>query len=247
MLIDVHAHLWQGRYQENKREILKVAEAYGIDRIHISSLGGYYPQEAEIQELNGATAQFMREQPHLISGYCYVNPRLKDSLATLRRGIEDQHMSGMKLWVATFCDDPLTFPLVEQCIRYRVPILIHSFYKAIDQLEFESLGVNVANLARRYPEAKIIMAHLGANCYTELKPVAELPNVLADISGSLFRRDEVDYAARLLGARRILFGTDIPGANFLVSYGQVAESSLTPAEKEMVFSQNAQRLFDPTA
>ncbi len=74
-------------------------------------------------------------------------PATPTALDVLRHGVEDCGMSGMKLWVATFCDDPLVFPLVEQCIRYRVPVLIHTFYKQVGQLPYESLGGNVAALA----------------------------------------------------------------------------------------------------
>lgn len=245
MLIDAHAHLWKGSYGKNKDAILRLAEAYHVDRTYVSALAeDFYPTGDDIEELNGETAAFIREHPDLISGYCYVNPRLESALTSLRRGIESQGMSGMKLWVATFCDDPLVFPLVEQCISYRVPILIHTFYKTVGQLKYESLGANVAGLARRYPEAKIIMAHLGANCYTELKPVIEYKNVSFDISGSLYRRDELDYAVRLLGADRILFGTDSPGVNFLVSRGQVEEADLTNEQRNLIYYKNALKIFD---
>ncbi|HBN06478.1 MAG TPA: hypothetical protein DD434_11930 [Bacteroidales bacterium] len=244
MLVDVHAHLWKGSYEENKKTILRLAEKYHVNRFYISSLGSLYPDKEEIAELNGATCAFIKEHPELISGYCYVNPSLENSLETLRRGIEDQGMSGMKLWVATFCDDPRVYPLAEKCIQYGIPILIHSFYKAVHQLKYESLGENVARLAARYPEAKILMAHLGANCYTQLKPVRYLKNVSVDISGSLYRKGEVDYAVKMLGVRRGLFGSDAPEANFLVSCGQVEESCLSEREKALIYGGNAVRLFD---
>lgn len=244
MLIDMHVHLWKADYDGYRRDVMAAVEAYHIDRIYVSSLGGYYPDENEIDELNGVTAKFMHDEPQLVRGYCYINPTLKNCVSTLSKGIEEQHMSGMKLWVATFCDDPRVFPLVEKCISYNVPILIHAFYKAVDQMEFETLGENVANLAKRYPEAKIIMAHMGANVYNQIKPIQDLPNVSVDISDSLFRRDEVDYAKKKLGSKRILFGTDMPGANFLDSLGQIEEAELTAEEREDIYYKNALRLFE---
>ena len=152
-------------------------------------------------------------------------------------------MSGMKLWVATFCDDPLVFPLVEQCAGYGVPVLIHTFYKEVGQLPYESLGSNVAALAARYPEARLIMAHMGANCLRELKPVRPYGNVSVDTSGSISHRDDVDYAKKLLGAERIVFGTDMPLISFLLNYGQIEEADLTKEEKELIFAKNALRLL----
>lgn len=243
MLIDIHAHLWAGNFENGKKEILKASESYNITKVYVSSLGALIPSEDEIELLNNETCKFIKEQPKLIGGFCYVNPNHKNCLEVLKKGIEEQEMSGMKLWVSTFCDDPKVFPLVEKCIDYKIPILVHAFHKAINQLNFESVGINVANLASRYPEAKILMAHLGANCHRELKPIEDLKNVWVDFSGSIYRRDDLDYTKKLLGADRILFGTDMPGASFLVNYGQVLEADFTPEERDLVFYGNALKLL----
>ena len=111
---------------------------------------------------------------------------------------------GVKLWMASLCDDPRVFPVVEQCIEYRAPILIHSFHKAVGQLPFETTGEHVANLARRYPQARILMAHLGGNAYHGLPAIRDCPNVWTDICSSIFRGDSLSYALELLGEDRIL-------------------------------------------
>jgi predicted TIM-barrel fold metal-dependent hydrolase len=243
MLIDIHAHIWKGAYDENKCEILKACELYNISKVYISGLYSYYPDEDEISELNLEVCKFMKEQPSLIGGFCYVNPLHRNCLDALRKGIEEYNMSGMKLWVATFCDHPSVYPLVEKCIDYKIPVLIHSFHKAVGQLEFESVGPNVANLARLYPEAKIIMAHLGGNCYHGIKSIRNYKNVRVDISGSIFRRDDIDYTVKQIGAGRILFGTDMNGS-FLLNYGLIEEAALTAGEKDMIFYKNALNLLD---
>jgi predicted TIM-barrel fold metal-dependent hydrolase len=172
-----------------------------------------------------------------------VNPRLKSAGHELKRCIEEFDMKGMKLWVSTFCDDPLVFPLVEQCALYDIPVLVHAFYKATGQLPYESLGENVANLAKRYPTVRFIMAHLGANSYRELKPIRRCKNVWADYSGTLFRRDELDYAKSIIGADRLLFGTDMDLAPLLLKLGQLDDSQFSQAEKDKVLYQNALQVF----
>jgi predicted TIM-barrel fold metal-dependent hydrolase len=209
----------------------------------VSGLKSHYPDETEIEALNADVHRFMKEQPGLVEGYCYVNPTHANALDVLKNGIENYGMSGMKLWVATFCDDPRVFPLVEQCIEYNIPILIHSFHKAVGQLTYETTGVHVANLARRYPQAKLLMAHFGGNAYHGVKAVRDYPNVYLDFSGTFFRRDEVDYGVKQVGAERIIFGSDMP-ITYLVNYGQVEEADLTPEERELIYCKNAQRLFD---
>jgi len=244
VIIDVHAHLWAHRVEQDKRELLRASERYGITKIYVSGLEAEYPTEAEIATYNGFVGQFKKEHPALIDCYCYVNPRHTGSLDTLRRWIEQDGFAGMKLWIATLCDDPLVYPLVEQCIAYNAPILLHAFQKSNGQYPHESTGVHVARLAARYPEAKILMAHLGGNCYHGIKAIRSYPNVWVDFSGTLFNRDEIDYTKKQIGARRILFGTDMPGP-FLVNQGLVEEADLTDDEREDIFYRNALRLFDP--
>lgn len=243
MIIDVHTHIWDGDYDGSTRQLLKACESFGISKIHVSGLKSHYPDEREIETMNALVHRFMQEEPGLVEGYCYVNPAHANAADVLKKGIEQYGMSGMKLWVATFCDDPRVFPLVELCIGYNVPILIHSFYKTVGQLEHETTGVHVARLAERYPEAKLLMAHFGGNCYHGVKAVRDYPNVWLDFSGSPFRRDDVDYAVEQVGAERIVFGSDMP-ITYLVNWGQVEEADLTAEQKALIYYKNALKLFD---
>lgn len=246
MIMDMHAHLWEGQFEKNKKQIMTVCQNYNLSKVFVSSLQDSVerPPEDEITRLNNATSQFMREEPSTIRGWCYVNPANKNALSVLRHGIEDQGMSGMKLWIATFCDDPLVYPLAEYCAEHQVPILIHTFYKAVGQLQYESLGANVANLARRYPELKIQMAHYGASCVREIKPIVPYKNVWVDTSGSIYHRDDIDYIKKMIGSSRIIFGTDMPFISYLLNYGQIMEADLTAEEREAVFSGNALHMLE---
>lgn len=243
MIIDAHTHIWGGDYDGSVRVLLRACDMFGISRLHVSGLKSHDPDEAEVAALNKDVYRFMNEQPGLVEGYCYVNPAHSNAVDVLKRGIEQYGMSGMKLWVATFCDDPRVFPLVELCIEANIPILIHSFHKAVGQLPFETTGVHVADLANRYPQAKLLMAHFGGNCYHGLKAVRDCPNVWHDFSGSPFRRDDLDYAVEQVGAERIVFGSDMP-ITYVVNYGQVEEAELTSEQRERIYYKNALELFD---
>ncbi|PYI55833.1 amidohydrolase family protein [Paenibacillus flagellatus] len=243
MVIDMHTHVWGGRYDLHTKQLIDNCERYGIAKIIVSGIARQYPNEEEIAGHNADVVRFKRERPDLVEGYVYVNPRNADAEDVLRRGIEDDGMIGLKLWIATYGDDPLVYPLVERCIGYGVPILLHAFHKAVNQLQDETTGVHVARLARRYPEAKLIMAHFGGNVYHGIKAVRDCPNVWTDYSGSLFGRDELDYAVGQIGAERIVFGSDMPGCSFLTNYAQLQEAELTERQREDIAYNNAARLF----
>lgn len=244
MITDVHAHLMMGNVENCRKALLQTAQRYGVTRYYVSTLdSSLYPNEEAIDADNQATADFMKDEPERIRGYVYVNPRNTNALSVLRRGVEEQSMSGLKLWVATLCDDPLVNPLVEQMIAYDKPVLIHTFVKAFDQLESESTVSHVINLARRYPEAKLIMAHLGGEAFHSIRAVAKYKNVWIDHSGSLVGSYDLEHTVRLVGADRVLLGTDMTPIAFPSSYGQVLEADLTGEEREKILWKNAAALF----
>jgi predicted TIM-barrel fold metal-dependent hydrolase len=243
MVTDVHAHLMLGGVAKHKQDLLKTAERYGTSRFYISTIdGAEFPNEELIDKDNKATADFVKEQPGLIKGYVYVNPRNANAMDVLRKGIEEQDMSGLKMWIATYANDPLNFPIIEKMIEYNKPILFHTFVKAVGQLQCETTSYHIGKLAERYPEAKIIMAHLGGEPYHAIRNVAKYPNVFIDHSGTLVGSNDLEHTVKLVGVDRVLFGTDMPIA-YASSYGQVLEADLTEEEREKIFWKNTAELF----
>lgn len=243
MVTDVHAHVMLHGVEEDKIKLLRTAERYGVSRYYISTIdGAEVPDEATIDLDNKVTADFVKEQPGLIKGYVYVNPRNANAMDVLRKGMEEQGMSGLKLWIATHCNDPLVYPIVEKMIEYDKPILIHTFVKAVGQLQYETTSYHVGKLAERYPEAKLIMAHLGGEPFHGIRNVAKYKNVWIDHSGTLVGSEDLNHTVKLVGADRVLFGSDMPIA-YASSYGQVLEAKLTAEEREKIFWKNTAELF----
>jgi len=241
MIIDVHAHLWANNYKEDKKTVLKACELFDIDKIYISTISSYYPDYEEIEYCNKLTCEFMKEQPSRIAGYIYIDPTHSNRVEVLKRGL-DNGMEGVKLWVAAKCDDYRVYDIAKYCIDKNVPVLAHAFHKAIGLLEHESTAVNIRCLALRYPELKIIMAHLGGNVYHGLRCIADLENVYSDFSGTMIGTGDINYALELVGEDRILFGTDLPGGG-RQCFAQVEEASLTHLQKDKIYYKNAQKIF----
>lgn len=241
MIIDIHAHIWGSRVEWDKATILTAMDRYGIDRVYVSGLQSKESDEAEIAFLNDAVAQYIREQPERIGGAVYINPTHSNTLDVVRRAIEEQGFEMIKLWCCTFADDPSVDPVMEYAEQAGVPVLFHSFKKSTVQVKNETTGVHVANIARRHPRTKILMAHFGGSAYHGIPAVRDLPNVWCDMCGSPYMGEELDYAKEFLGAERMLFGSDNA---FLSNIGQVMGADLTEEERELVFYKNARKLLD---
>ena len=243
MVTDVHAHVMMHNIEGGKRNLLSVAERFGVDRYYISTIDGAECPDAETIDLdNKITADFMKEQPDLVKGYVYINPRNANAMDVLKKGIEEQGMSGVKLWIATYGDDPLVYPIMEKMIEYNKPVLFHTFVKAVGQLRYETTSYHIGNIAARYPESKIIMAHLGGEPYHAIRNVAKYQNVWIDHSGTLVGSNDLNHTIDLVGVDRVLFGSDMP-ITYAGAYGQVLEAKLTEEERQKIFWKNTAELF----
>ena len=102
-------------------------------------------------------------------------------------------------------------------------------------------------LASRFPHLNIVMAHAGPpEAFVErVKAVSEYDNLFFDISGSgTLLRGVVEYAYRMLGKEKILFGTDFPGYAPGAFVGMVEYADIPDEAKEYIFHINAERLLN---
>jgi len=188
------------------------------------------------------TAAFARDEPR-VRPFARIDPRhgqkARDELA---RCMEELGFPGVKVWIFP-ADDPAMDPIVERLIDLGRPLLMHALDKAVGQFPFESRPAQVAALARRYPEATIIMAHIGGDFIAGCDAIADVPNVRTDPSGTYCETGMLERAVETLGADRILFGTDAPGASFVNNLAKVLAAEIPDADKDKILRTNARGLL----
>lgn len=244
-VIDAHLHNWN-EYQDFDH-LMRCLDRFRVDHgvLLCPLFGGFYPTESEVDQCNELTLRFVRQGKGRLSGFCYINPQhTSHALGALKRGL-DSGLTGLKLWVATLADDPRVFPLIEEMASRGLPTLVHSWIKSTGNLEHESTPTNCANLASRFPEARIIMAHFGGDWEIGLKSIRHLPNVCVDYSGTPNEAGAYEMAVRELGEDRVIFGSDGPGGIYLVNYGRVIEADLSALAREKILSENYLNLLPP--
>jgi len=246
LIIDAHAHLFPSKDMSVNEELVRQAELNGIDRICVSSLGrrwSYMPTMEDCVEANGDVLRFMRMHPDRVLGWCYINPREDGALEELERRV-GEGMIGVKLWVSCKANEPPVFKVAEKAIELGVPILQHSWFKATGNLPNESTPQDIAELADHYPEAKIIMAHLGGDWEKGIKAVRPYENVLVDTSGGYPEMGMIEMAVRELGAERVVFGSDAPGRNFCVELSKIMAAEIEPEDRNLILGGNMMRLLE---
>jgi len=241
--IDMHAHLWLHSHKESEKAILSGIGNQEIEKFYISGLSVLIPSKEQVYEANKVVAECIKNNPGKIEGYVYISPEHDNAVDVLKRGIEEQNMIGAKFWVSEKCDSMAVNPVAEKIIDYNIPLLIHAFEDPNPNAN-QGTAENVRNLALRYPELKIIMAHLGGNCYHGIPLIRDLKNVWVDISGDNVTWQAVKYTVDSLGADKVMFGSDMPGISYLSPIGKIEDAGLTQAEKKKIYYDNTVRLFD---
>ena len=253
-LIDVHVHLYLTENMSlEDRWRLKYSEEYGIDTLIVSVLGSwgtrtplYSPDPLDFKEGNRKLYEFMRKHngKTKIYGYVTVNQAFeKEAIEEIKKGIEYYGFVGLKILAPFRCTDPSTFKIVEKALEYNVPILIHTYHKRPQKLAGQnpSDSKDVALLSKMYPEAKIIMAHIGGGGDWEyaLKAIKD-SNAFVDIGGSGCDFGMIEKAVEILGEDRVLFGTDL---NISTGVAKFFEANITENQREKIAWKNAVKIF----
>ncbi len=236
--IDAHTHLDRGRFDP---AIFALGERLGIDLFLCSNIGGFqaHPGLDEVREMNRVLVGELRRHPEHLRGYCYVNPRYgRESLDDVRRNVEEHGMIGIKLWIATLADDPLCDPILEYAAEHRLIVLAHAWRKTVGRFPYESTAVNISAAARRHPQARFLMAHIGGQAESAINTVRDIPNIAVDTSGTIIGADEVSLAVERLGASRVVFGSDLHHVDLAANVGKVLSADLDPDESARVFGGN---------
>jgi len=247
MIIDMHCHIMDDPADRAEVDrLLEIAARFDIRRL-ITSMGKdlvTHPTPEQIREANDHVLSLVKGWPGRIFGYCYLNPRLGRAacLDELRRCTE-AGLVAIKLWVACACNQPEVFPIVERAIDLDIPILQHTWRKTGGNDTDESEPRQMAELARRYPQAKLIMAHGGGAWEYGVKAVRTCRNVVVDTSGANPTQGFLEMALRDLGPERIVFGTDAPLRSFASQLAKVDAVKMPAQVRRMILQDNAVRLF----
>ncbi|GAA1979089.1 amidohydrolase family protein [Amycolatopsis minnesotensis] len=176
-----------------------------------------YPPE----RTNDATAEFVAAAPSRRIGFLSVNPLWDNVFAETERA-RDLGLVGVKLGpnyqdFDPLCEQALAF--YGYCEREGLPILFHQGASPMRHAPLRYTYPLVTDeVALRFPELRIVMAHMGHPWGTEtVVTIRKHPHVYADVS-SIYLRPWVCYQSLLAAVEwgctsKLLLGSDFPIAN----------------------------------
>ena len=242
-------------------ELIAALDADGIDRAVIA--GWAWQAQAMCVEQNTWLMQVARQYPTRVIALATVQPNAGDAaIRELRRCVEGG-MIGLGEMNADGQGFDLTgenfMNLARAAVELRAPILLHTnepvghVYPGKGKLPL----ADIYALIKQLPALRLVLAHWGGGLpFYELMPEvrAAAQNVFYDTAASplLYAPQIFRAVADLVGARKILFGTDFP----LITYpkrqtepgsalflADVRAAGFTPAELAQILGANAQAVF----
>lgn len=238
-LYDVHSHLGKTSSGEENSAGLLVQElaGYGISKVGISSLSG-----TSTRAQNDLVYHAMKEFPGVVMGYAFINPKAPDVYDEIDRCLGDYGMYGVKFhpWKHGYYSDncPQIDGVLTAIERYGVHIQVHvgtsPLCTPFPWIEY----------AKAHPKLRVLFTHMGCRefGYSTIEAVRDVPNIWVETSCQMEYKN-LRKAARELGSRRVVFGTDWPYKPTNVEIEKIQYMGFDDNELEDVYYKNAEFLW----
>jgi len=234
-IIDIHSHYWRypEHFQEDFRSQAKRARA-GVE-VDLTVTWNSYAQSAPLDvrtvvfggkaKLSGLwvddadIAHYISQQPEKLIGFLSLDPTQPGWQQELKFGHQELGLRGIKLmpmYAGFRPDDERLNQLWDYASRSRLPVLLHTGTTFISQAPLEfTLPRLLDTVATRFPELRLILAHLGHPFEGEcVAVIRKHPNVYADVSALHYRPWQLYNSLMLVQEygvwHKLLFGTDYP-------------------------------------
>lgn len=164
-------------------------------------------------------ASYVGQHPDRLVGFLSVDPTQPGWQDELTAGHQDLKLKGIKLlpmYAGFDPNSPQLDYLWQYATKHGLPVLLHTGTTFIDKAPLEyTKPYLIDNVARRFPDVKIIMAHLShpyeGECAVVIRKHA---NVYADCSALHYRPFQLYHSLMLVQEYgvwdKVLFGTDYP-------------------------------------
>jgi uncharacterized protein len=264
MLIDAHAHFLHANCGRSDWEAVNAARLRAGARMgitcHVASILGtygfssptYFPSPEDVVQGNDAMLDMCEQHGDLVRMLVAVNPNYTThALEEIDRCVS-RGAVGIKLLASRRADDTLLDPICDVAAKHSLPILHHIWQHRRRDWPGQEIsdGADLARLARRHPRVTLILAHIGGggDYLHSYAAIRDVPNIVADTSGSGVDRGMLDEAIAAIGAKRLLWGSDITMETGLAKLRALEPTGLlSPDDIEDIRWRNAVRVFGERA
>lgn len=235
MIVDVHSHAW--RYPEHftedfRRQAMRARAGQEVDlTVCYEEYRNSAPAETVSVVFGGKArlsglwvedqyiADYVAVDPRRLIGFMSLDPTVPGWEQEMCQGHLELGLRGIKLlpmYAGFSPDDHRLDPLWDYAQANGLPVLLHTGTTFVAQAPIEyTLPRRLDRVAIRYPQVKMILAHLSHPFEGECAAVIRKhPNLFADISALFYRPFQLYHSLMLMQEYgiwdKLLFGTDYP-------------------------------------
>jgi predicted TIM-barrel fold metal-dependent hydrolase len=251
MIWDLHCHLSGVRGstpEQRMSELLRYADRVGVERlvVYMGMRWSQDPTPEDLRQQNDEVLQAISHWHDRAFGFVYLSARhVEASLAELERCVANGPMVGVKLWVAKKCDDEQIDPLIRRATELNAVVFQHTWLKTDGNEAGESTPMELAEMAKRHPKAKLICGHTGGDWERGIRAIRDQRHVPVGIGGSDPTAGFVEMAVRELGPERVIYGSDVGGRSFASQLAKVQGANIADRAKRLILGENLKRLLLP--
>ncbi len=240
--IDIHSHFNHGSpfdwplpdnplHLRELEFILEDQRHVGIACGGFSTFASVLEHPECIVEENEYLYQLASEDPRIFQ-WVVIDPRLPETFRQAQRMLSSRKCLGIKIHESHGYDiEEYGDVLFSFANDHGTVMLMHP--QKVEKMP---------SFADRYPDMKLIIAHLSSMEHIAAIEDARHGNIYTDTSGGASNMNNVlEYAVSRVGSEKILFGTDTYACSF--QFGRVALARLPHADKENILYKNAMKMF----
>ena len=242
---DCHGHLDPVRYHFIPGGADAASVTAFMDRVGIRAvcLSHHLVVTGDLEAGNRIACEAAARYPGRIYVYLGYNPNYPEaySIADLERHAGSQGVVGIKLHTTTHVahpDDPRYRPAFDFAREHDLMILSHTWGTR------DIAGAE--KMAAEFPSVPFVMGHSGgyefAAMYEAMRVAREHENAYLDLCLSGMFDGEVELFVREAGARKVLFGSDMPFMDPRGNLGRVAFARVSDRDKEAILGGNLRGL-----
>lgn len=235
MVVDAHTHIGEFPLFNVK------LDARGL----VSIMDGLNIQKALVFTTpNLLTLEAVRNYEDRLYGLAWINPHDGDkALQLVDEAITRWKFKGLKMHPLIdgyLPDQEIVFPIIDRACRHRVPILFHCGHPPW------SLPWHFGNLAEIYPEATIVLGHMGHGHIVYINGSIDVAkkhdNVILETS-AMPMHSKIREAVLEVGENRVIYGSDVPFGHPAYEIRKVETAGLTEKQLELVLDKNVREIF----
>jgi predicted TIM-barrel fold metal-dependent hydrolase len=284
VLIDCHSHSWKletmtGTFRAEMDKFLREAGKEGeyqvgaaewddhargvaavVDRAIVF---GLQANHAGINVPNDYIADYVKQHPDKLAGFCSVDPSDPNAYRELQRSYHELGLKGLKvgpIYQDVHPHDRRFWPLYRACNELKMPIVFHQGSTTPRNIHLLIASpMLIEDIAIEFPDLQIQIAHMGHPFMTEtIQVLRKQPNVVADVSciwprpwqfyNAVIQAQEYNVTDKLVFGSDFPFGTPQDGIDGLNGLNRQVEGTNLPRIRDDVLDailhRNAERIYD---